>query len=133
MPSNIEQVYLLEGKLRQLKTLSEKLNVFENLTAYNKFISHVEQSEKFKDDPDSLFIIIVDTKSKIININTFTPQNHKAAAQKYKEVVKYCAENDGCEVVMVSVLDINDLRSAYPAYFLDTKPFLNYLSRFYSK
>ncbi|GDX07122.1 hypothetical protein [Buttiauxella sp. A111] len=114
----------------ELKVLSEKLNVFENLTAYNKFISHIEQSEKLKEDPDGLFIIIVDTNVKQITINNFTSQNHKAAAKKYKEAEKYCAENNGCEVAMVSVSDINDLRSAYPAYFLDTKTFLNNLGRF---
>ena len=31
---------------------------------------------------------------------------------------------------MVSVSSISELKSAYPAYFLDTKTFLNNLSRF---
>ncbi len=43
---------------------------------------------------------------------------------------KYCAENKGCEVAMVSVSSISELKNAYPAYFLDTKTFLNYLSRY---
>lgn len=36
----------------------------------------------------------------------------------------------GCEVAIVSVSSISELKNAYPACFLDTKTFLNYLSRY---
>lgn len=114
----------------ELRMLSDELNVFNILTAYNTVVSHIEGSEKYK---KGLCVIVVDTNNRKINIKNFDNQNHSQAAVSYVESEKYCAENKGCEVAMVSVSSISELKSAYPAYFLDTKTFLNYLSRFVFK
>lgn len=111
----------------ELRYLSEELNVFNILTAYNAVVSHIEGSEKYN---KGLCIIVVDTVKRNINIKNFENNNHAQAASVYVESEKYCAENKGCEVAMVSVSSISELKSAYPAYFLDTKTFLNNLSRF---
>lgn len=114
----------------ELKYLSVDLNVFNILTAYNAVVSHIEGSEKYD---KGLCVIIVDTAKRNINIKSFETHNHAEAAETYVEYEKYCAENKGCEVAMVSVSSISELKSAYPAYFLDTKTFLNNLSRFVFK
>lgn len=111
----------------ELKYLSEHLNVFNILTAYNAVVNHIEGSKKYD---KGLCVIVVDTVKRNINIRSFEIHNHAVAASFYFESEKYCAENKGCEVAMVSVSSISELKSAYPAYFLDTKTFLNNLSRF---
>lgn len=111
----------------ELKLLSVELNVFEILTAYNAVVSHIEGSDKYD---KGLCVIVVDTAKRNIRIKNFESHNHAEAAVVYMDSERYCAENKGCEVAMVSVSSIGELKSAYPAYFLDTKTFLNYLSRF---
>ena len=111
----------------ELKTLSSDLNVFAILTAYNQVASHIEGSDKYT---NGLCVILVDTNNKNIKIKNFDNQTRAQAADWYVEKEQYCAENKGCEVAMVSVSSITELKSAYPAYFLDTKTFLNNLSRF---
>lgn len=117
----------------ELLLLNKELSVIETLTAYNRFINHIENNN-LKDLPgEGLFILIVDTINKNMNIKFFNKSSYKAAAIKYKEAESYCSENKGCEVAMVSVADIANLRAAYPAYFLDTKTFINNLNRFVFK
>lgn len=111
----------------ELSYLSVELNVFDILAAYNAAVSHIEGSKKYD---KGLCIIVVDTVKRNINIKSFENHNHAKAAEAYVESEKYCAENKGCEVAMVSVSSISELKNAYPAYFLDTKTFLNYLSRY---
>ncbi|EFI1326787.1 TPA: RelA/SpoT domain-containing protein, partial [Escherichia coli] len=111
----------------ELSYLSVELNVFDILAAYNAVVSHIEGSKKYD---KGLCIIVVDTIKRNINIKSFENHNHAKAAEAYVESEKYCAENKGCEVAMVSVSSISELKNAYPAYFLDTKTFLNYLSRY---
>lgn len=111
----------------ELKNLTEELNVFDLLTAYNAAINHIEESNLYK---RGLCVIVVDTNKKNIQIKNFERQNSLQAAAMYVDYEKFCAANKGCEVAMVSVNSISDLKSAYPAYFLDTKTFLNNLRRF---
>jgi len=111
----------------ELRALSVELNAFDILTAYSAVASHIEGSDKYK---KGLCVIVVDTKKRNINIKNFDSSNYQLAAEMYVEHEKHCAENIDCEVAMVSVSSIDELKSAYPAYFLDTKTFLNNLSRF---
>lgn len=50
-----------------MRYLSEELNVFNILTAYNAVVSHIEGSEKYN---KGLCIIVVDTVKRNINIKT---------------------------------------------------------------
>ncbi|WP_164068679.1 RelA/SpoT domain-containing protein [Serratia marcescens] len=111
----------------ELKVLSEKLRVFDMLSAYNKAVHIIDGSEKYK---DGLCVILVDTNSKEIKISGFDSSSHSKASKFYFEQEKYCSDNEGCEVAMVSVSSIGDLKNAYPAYLLDTRTFLNNLGRF---
>lgn len=115
---------------KELLSLNKELNVVETLSAYNKFINHIEKNRPNDLSGEGLFILVVDTVKRNMNIGFFNKSSYKTAAIKYKEAEKYCAENKGCEVAMVSVADITNLRAAYPAYFLDTKTFINNLGRF---
>ncbi|MFJ5332859.1 RelA/SpoT domain-containing protein [Pectobacterium versatile] len=111
----------------ELRELCKALNVFYILNAYNQVVSHIEGSEHYK---KGFCIILLDTKAGKINIKKFDVQNNIQAAKFYINAEKHCSENKDCEVAMVSVSSIGELKNAYPAYFLDTKTFLNNLSRF---
>lgn len=117
----------------ELRYLNKELNVVDSLLAYNNFINHIENNIQDKLTEEGLFILIVDTIQQTIKIRFFSAAHYKSAAEEYKVAEKYCSLNKGCEVAMVSVSDIQDLRAAYPAYFLDTKTFINNLSRFVFK
>ncbi|CND91998.1 GTP pyrophosphokinase yjbM [Yersinia rohdei] len=110
-----------------LKKLTVKLNVFMILEAYNKAASHIDSSENYT---SGFCVILVDTEKSTINIRRFPPHSHKIASDFYINEEKKCEKKKGCEVAMVSVDDISNLKNAYPAFFLDTRTFLNNLSRF---
>ncbi|EFC2190403.1 TPA: RelA/SpoT domain-containing protein [Escherichia coli] len=110
-----------------LKILTEKLNVFTILEAYNKVASHIDSSDTYT---SGFCVIIVDTEKRKMNIKSFPVHSHKAASDFYIKEEKNCEGIKGYEVAMVSVDDISNLKNAYPAFFLDTKTFLNNLSRF---
>lgn len=111
----------------EIKELAKKLRIFEILDAYNQVINHIENNIKYD---DGIYVILVNMNKHVINVKNFKNQNLKSAADAYINAEKYCASNKNCEVAMVSVNDVSQLRNAYPAYFLDTKSFLNNLRRF---
>lgn len=111
----------------ELRVLSVELNVFKILEAYNQVASHIEGSERYS---KGLCVILVDTDKRKINIKNFDQLKYSEAAEYYVDAEKHCAENKGCEVAMVSVSSISELKNAYPAFFLDTKTFLNNIRRF---
>lgn len=98
-----------------MRYLSEELNVFNILTAYNAVVSHIEGSRKYN---KGLCIIVVDTVKRNINIKNFENNNHAQAASVYVESEKYCAENKGCEVAMVSVSSISGVEKCISSIFL---------------
>ncbi|MEH8149767.1 RelA/SpoT domain-containing protein [Aeromonas veronii] len=111
----------------EIKALAKKLRVFEVLDAYNQVVQHIENDIK---TDSGVYVILLDTEKRWVKIDNFKNQNFKAAADAYIQAEKYCIKNDSCEVAMVSVNDISQLKNAYPAYFLDTKTFLNNIRRF---
>ncbi|CNH66549.1 RelA/SpoT domain-containing protein [Yersinia enterocolitica] len=110
-----------------LKVLTDKLNVFTILEAYNKVASHIDSSDNYI---SGFCVILVDTEKRKMNIKRFPASSNKAASDFYIKEEKKCERKKGYEVAMVSVDDISNLKSAYPAFFLDTKTFLNNLNRF---
>lgn len=111
----------------ELRLLTEKLDVFSILEVYNNIAIHIDKSESYI---SGFCVILVDMDSRKITLRRFPPHAHKAASNDYIEKEKHCEINKSCQVAMVSVEDVNNLKIAYPAFFLDTKTFLNNLRRF---
>ncbi|WP_155011690.1 RelA/SpoT domain-containing protein [Klebsiella variicola] len=111
----------------ELKLLSQELNVHSVLNAFSQIAEHITKSKLY----DSGYcVIVVNTNKKHISVTSFSNQMIKRASEFYMKEEKKCAENKHQVAAMVSVNSINDLKAAYPAFFLDTKTFLNNLSRF---
>lgn len=111
----------------ELKLLSQELNVNSVLNAFSQIAEHITKSKLYN---SGYCVIVVDTNKKNISVTGFSNQMIKRASEFYMNAEKKCAENKHQVAAMVSVNSINDLKAAYPAFFLDTKTFLNNLSRF---
>lgn len=111
----------------ELKKLSTELNVSSVLNAFSQIADHINNSNKYT---SGFCVIIVDTQEKRIDIKGFSGTSFKKASKFYMDAEKGCENNNFKVAAMVSVNSIHELKTAYPAFFLDTKTFLNNLSRF---
>lgn len=111
----------------ELKLLSRDLNVSQVLNAFSQIAEHINQSDKYT---NGYCVIIVDTDKRKIDVKSFAPLFFKKASQFYLEQERFCANNSHKVVAMVSVNSLHELKTAYPAFFLDTKTFINNLNKF---
>jgi len=112
----------------ELKKLTIELNAFKVLNAFSHIAEHINNSDRYS---SGLCVISVDTEQGAIEVTGFSGNNfHQKASAFYMETEQSCTKGNKKVAAMVSVNSVNELKTAYPAFFLDTKTFLNNLSRF---
>lgn len=112
----------------ELKMLTQELNAFDVLSAFSQIAEHINNSDKYS---SGLCVISVDTEEAEIKVTGFSGNNSRQkAAEFYMKTEKNCTKGNKNIAAMVSVNSVNELKTAYPAFFLDTKTFLNNLGRF---
>ncbi|MGK7886224.1 MAG: RelA/SpoT domain-containing protein [Crocosphaera sp.] len=110
-------------KINELRQLEKILNVKQELSTYSVIVDVVEETKTKK----GFFLIILDPKKKITNINFFKNRQLQEAIDSYKQKEKDSQDTD---VVLVEAKSIQELKRGYPNYFADSEKFLNYLNCF---
>lgn len=72
------------------------------------------------------YLLNIDFQKMMVNVHYYPKDKEDEASEKYAELEKVIEDNKNA-VVLVSVSDINELRNAYPSYFLDTEEFITAL------
>jgi putative GTP pyrophosphokinase len=103
-----EQIKKVESRINALETLN-------GLTAAASFVEDTREDGYYK-------IISLDMPNKRISIVSFARDEFLEATKAYS--AKEVEAARGVDVVLVSVGDINQLKAAYPNYFLDLKEFI---------
>ena len=75
-------------------------------------------------------VVYIDYAKKIAQLRHFDTKEIEAANELYAKTESSITRESGA-VVMVSVLDMNELREAYPSYFLNADEFILSLQRFH--
>ena len=112
--------------LREIRDLAAALNVRTRLEAYERTI-RIQQTI-FQPD-QKYFVLILNSKENHLNVAAYENGRYQEAVDFYKEVEEENAERPGVEAVLCSVKSINQLRTAYPNYYHDTRAFLVELDR----
>lgn len=74
-------------------------------------------------------LLLTDTNNKRVSVRYFQPHEKDLANDLYAQVESRLSQ-DGPAVVLVAVNDINELRNAYPSYFLNAHDFTSALHNF---
>ncbi|MBN2778215.1 MAG: RelA/SpoT domain-containing protein [Bacteroidales bacterium] len=93
----------------------------DNLTAFS-IVSKILCDEKKKDK--KYHIVMLDIDNKTVYIDSFKEDELIQANKHYTILEKENENNKNRQIVLVSIDSVNELRSAYPNYFLDTKEFI---------
>ncbi len=75
-------------------------------------------------------VVHIDYLKRVAQLRHFTAQEVASANELYAKVESALTPDAGA-VVLVSVSDMNELREAYPSYFLDANGFITALQRFH--
>lgn len=116
--------------IRELRTMIKKeerrLRISEKLGAFRIAFNAITQ------DPHrgSYFLIVLDPQLKEVNITTYAKSRLEDASRDYAMTEKEIEDGAVSQAVLVAAASIDQLRRAYPNYFLDTRDFLDLLNSF---
>lgn len=122
-----------EKELYQLiKEKEKKLDVKHRMINWAESIQFVENN--LKDKKNIYFYLLqLDINLDTISIKAYTKKQEQKAVADYLDVEKKVYDQKGYDVVLVGAETLQDLKKAYPNYFLDTKEFLKYLDKVLNK
>ena len=100
----------------EIKELDKKLNILTLLSGLNVASDIIDK----KGDEDSLYLLILNVKDKVLKLTRFD-KKEKNIAQGYYQAME---TDQNFSSVLVSIDDIKKLKKAYPNYFLNAKNFI---------
>lgn len=118
----------------QIELVEKELNFIEKMTSWAQVIPHLDYQIKSKGKEQAKFFLLeLDILRKKTIITTFTEKEENKAIERYSELEKIYPVGKDYDIVLVGAESTNDLKKAYPSYFLDTAEFLKYLQNIVSK
>lgn len=115
-----------------IKQKAKELDVIHRMINWTESIQHVENN--FKDKKHLHFYLLeLDINLDKLSIKAYSKRQEEKAISDYLTVEKKIYNLSGYDVVLVGADTIQDLKKAYPNYFLDTKEFLKYLDKILNK
>lgn len=89
-------------------------------------VSVHETEDKTRDY--SYYLIFINFVNSTVKVTPFKKNEEKLASEKYTELESHL-QDDKNAAVLVAVSKIEELRQAYPSYFLDTKEFTSNIDK----
>ena len=100
------------------------LEVREKLTAFS-----IAAEQVYSDRRNGRYHLIeLNPSEKSVSIKSYSQSNLEEANQQYSDAERRIAEGASIQVVLVSAGSVENLRYAYPNYFLDTGEFVKQLN-----
>jgi len=106
-------------RLQELVEIADRLDAVRTLEGLNRALL---QTESMPSERGQSYLIQFDNARQTVDVRRFSASNNVAKAY-------FAAEQKGPDVVMVEVERVEDLRAAYPNYFLDVRLFTGRLKR----
>jgi hypothetical protein len=112
--------------IREFREIVGRENIMGSLESWNDTIHFLEEKEMPSAD---LFLLVLDPTSKTLRVRSFTKNAAEAAQLAYEKAEKDTESDANVQVVLVSVEDIDELRRAYPNYYVDTRDFIEAIKK----
>lgn len=106
-----------------IESEAQRLNVRERLGAFVVAMNRVEEDRQ----PGSYRLIVLNPDARTVYIRTFPKAELQKANDEYLAVERQIADGENLQAVLVDTGSIDNLRRAYPNYFLDTHEFVQRL------
>jgi putative GTP pyrophosphokinase len=115
------------GSLRKdAATLARKLRVIQLL----QDMQHVIESfSSFEGGPSDMYLLELNSRDRTIMYDGFPKEEFRRASEAYSKRESEIRDSEDIQVVLVAVSALNELRSAYPSYFLDSSGFIDVMRR----
>ena len=113
---------------RQIKKRVGELRVFQKMEKWTKAITIIEP--KMKQLHFFLLVLDVSEDAEKLEIRGYSKDAERTATDHYLEAEKSQGRDPNKDVVLVGADSIDELRKAYPNYFIDTTHFLSYLKKY---
>ena len=78
-------------------------------------------------------LITLNTEKRTVHVRSYSGRQLEKANIDYTNIEKEINKNKSVQAVLVSTSSIENLRKAYPSYFLDTRDFLDKLNLIYNR
>ncbi|MBI4210189.1 MAG: RelA/SpoT domain-containing protein [Candidatus Diapherotrites archaeon] len=117
----------------QIKQKENELNVIKIMSGWTSAIKFFEEyTAKSSKEKPQFFLLQLDISGGEMKLSSYTKDEEQKAISDYAEAEKKSKEKE-YDVVLVGVDTIGDLRKAYPNYFVDSKEFLENLTKIIKK
>lgn len=113
-----------EQTFHQIRKEADRLQVIHQLNGFSQVISNIETDKK----QGSLHLIVLDIPNQEVRIRTYSKASIEEASKDYLAEEEQVTDPNKRQVVLVSSNSLENLRKAYPSYFLDTQEFTNTLT-----
>ena len=117
-------------RVAEICELCAKLRAVETLRAYRATIRHVASNSQIKHA--KYYLVRYDYKENRVTVTNFAGRASQRANLQYTQAETSVKDGEQ-NIVLVSVDSIQQLRRAYPNYFLDTEQFTQLLTRSLAK
>jgi len=107
---------------------SNELNVQERLKTLGLAITHIFLNPK----RGTYYLLDLNINKKELYYRPFSKDSYDIAVEEYLKAENKIQDSSNQQVVLVATESIDNLRRAYPNFFLDTSVFLNILSNIVS-
>ena len=125
-PANKKELY------SQIKKKEKELEVVKIMKGWEQAVKVFRQVAKEKPDLQ-FFLLELDIIRGRLNLSGYTKNQEEEAISDYEKAEKRNQGQKEYDVVLVGADTINDLKKAYPNYFVDTKEFLINLQKIIDK
>jgi len=124
-PENKEELYSL---------IREKEKELQVRTKMKHWTNTLRQFDQLKNQTNAQFFLLeLDTIQEKLTITSYSKRNEQKAIEDYAAAEKRIYGKKEYDVVLVGADTTQDLKKAYPNYFLDTREFLRYLNKILDK
>lgn len=118
--------------VKELRKSAADLDVKHKLTAFGQTLNVIGETDiKHRDIKFILLLLNPSIGSEELRLFGFRASSIEEATKQYEQSEDQL-RREGEDAVLVSVSDVNNLRRAYPNYYLDTSAFIEILDEFIS-
>jgi len=107
----------------------KKLDIGKKLRGFTVAAGHI--NDNYSNSKYNL--ITLNTEKRTVHVRSYSGRQLEKANIDYTNIEKEINKNKNVQAVLVSTSSIENLRKAYPSYFLDTRDFLDKLNLIYNR
>ena len=109
----------------EVRVLNDKMRIYDQLKAYQTFVSSVENKGIDRAD---YYLLIIDYVHSTLNIVLYEKDDLQIATNRYDEL-EQSRNHEETDVVLIAASSLDSIKKAYPNYFNNIDGFVRLLAR----